>query len=372
MRTPRRPGPADVPLVPTAATEVIEEGHVRCGILRACPEVLDRLGADTDALFAEIGVTRAFFDDQDNLIPYSEGGRLLARAVAQTGVRHAGILIGQPVTLSAMGAVGFLMRASPTVGHALRIVADHFHVHDRGGQVALEVHGSVAVLGYRVKAAGVEAADQICMIAAASACNFVRELRGPDWRPREVQLPFRRPGDAKPLREVLRGPLVFDADRVNVVFAAADLEKPVASADPVLYRMMAERVAALEARIDPGLVARVRDLMQTLVLLSDSRGSIVASRLGMSLRTLKRRLAAEGTTLQAIRDEVRANAACQLLRYTGKPVGEIAMILGYADSSAFTRAFRRWRGVAPALWRSRTAAGPAGRPGRAHGRRAGS
>ena len=93
--------------------------------------------------------------------------------------------------------------------------------------------------------------------------------------------------------------------------------------------------------------------MQTLVFLPDARGSIVASRLGMSLRTLKRRLKDEGESLQAFRDEVRAEAACQPLQYTEKPAGEIATILGYADASAFARAFRRWRGVGPANWRSR-------------------
>ncbi|MGE5161834.1 MAG: AraC family transcriptional regulator [Betaproteobacteria bacterium] len=342
-----------VALEPARAThQVVEDGRVRCGIVRAWPQVLDQAGADTDALFAEVGIARALFEDQDNTIPYSDGGRLLRRSVEATGVRHIGILIGQPVTLSAMGAVGFLMRASPTVGHALGILANHFHVHDRGGQVTAEAHGAVAMLGYRITAPGVEAADQIYMIAAAAACNFIRELCGPAWRPVEVQLPFRRPAAVAPLRKVLAGPLTFDADQMSVVFRASDLARPVASADPVLYGMMAERIATLEARLDRDLVGRVRDLMQTLVFLPDARGTIVASRIGMGLRTLNRRLRNHGTTVQAVRDEVRCAAACQLLEYTAKPANEIALILGYADAAAFTRAFRRWRGVPPAKWRA--------------------
>jgi AraC-like DNA-binding protein len=73
----------------------------------------------------------------------------------------------------------------------------------------------------------------------------------------------------------------------------------------------------------------------------------------MSLRTLNRRLHAKGTSLQEIRDQVTAQAACQLLGNTDKPASEVALILGYSDSSAFTRAFRRWRGVPPAQWRAR-------------------
>lgn len=355
MFNPNRLQRGDISSALAAPLNVVEDGRVRCGIVRAWPDVLDRLGADTDALFAEAGTSRSFFDDPENTISYADGGRLLRRSVEATGVKHLGILIGLGATLSSLGAFGFLMRSSPTVGHALGILAESFQVHDRGGQVTIETSGSVAMLGYRVKAANVEAVNQIYMIAAVSACNFVRELCGPNWRPLEVQLPFRRPAAVEPLRSALAARLMFDADQMNVVFAASDLTRPVAMADPVLYRMMAERVAALEARLDRDLVGRVRDLMQTLIFLPDASGSTVANRFGMSLRTLKRRLKDHGTGLQAIRDEVRAEVACQLLQYTEKSAAEVATILGYADASAFTRAFRRWHGIGPAGWRSRKA-----------------
>lgn len=350
---PDRLGPAHVQPLVSPSTDGISEGQVRCGILRALPDVLDGLHTDAGELFAEAGITRHHFDDPDNLISYSTGGRLLHRAVEKTGVRHLGILVGQPVTLSAMGAVGFLMRASPTVAHALGIVAEHFRAHDRGGHVGIEVAGSAAMLGYRVNVSNVEAIDQIYMIAAASACNFLRELCAPGWQPLEVQLPFRRPADVQPLRDVLAAHLVFDADQMNVVFPTGDLAQPVASADPVLYRMMSERVAALEARFESDLAVRVRDILRTLIFLPDASGAIVANRLGMSLRTLKRRLHDHGESLQEIRDKVRCEAACQMLKYTEKSALEIAVVLRYADASAFSRAFHRWQGIAPSEWRGR-------------------
>lgn len=335
-----------------AAHDVVADGRVRGGILRAWPRVVAQLGADADALLGEIGIARAFFDDEENVLSYLDGSRLLQRSVEMTGVRHFGLLIGQANTLSALGAVGFLMRASPTVGHALAILAEYFRVHDQGGQVAAEARGQIAMLSYRIKAPVAQAVDQIYMLAAASACNFLRELRAPDWRPIEVQLPFRRPADVRPLQDVLAARLAFNAEQMNVVFPASDLAKPVATADPVLYRMMAERVSLLESRLSQDLVQRVRDLLQTLIFLPEASGAVVANRIGLSLRTLKRRLQERGTSLQAIRDDVRAEAACQLLQHTDKSAGDIAFILGYAEASAFTRAFRRWRGVPPLLWRA--------------------
>jgi AraC-like DNA-binding protein len=180
-----------------------------------------------------------------------------------------------------------------------------------------------------------------------------------------VQLPFRRPADVEPLRRVLSAPLTFDADRLTVSFHASDLPEPIGTADPVLYAMMSERVASLESMLGAGVVERARDLLRRLVFLHDAGGSAVASRLGVSLRTLKRRLKDQGASLQGLRDEVRSEAARQLLEHTGKPAGEIAVILGYADASAFTRAFRRWHdGMTPTQWRAR---GDAGRSRRSRG-----
>jgi AraC-like DNA-binding protein len=67
----------------------------------------------------------------------------------------------------------------------------------------------------------------------------------------------------------------------------------------------------------------------------------------MHRRTLNRRLRAEGTTFQQLLDEVRFEAACQLLDTASTPITEIAVSLGYAETSAFSRAFRRWSGSTP-------------------------
>jgi AraC-like DNA-binding protein len=271
--------------------------------------------------------------------------------VEATGCRHIAVLIGERTTLSTMGAVGLLMQASPTVGHALQVMGKHFHVHDRGAQLAFERHDGIVQLSYRITVAEVEAIDQVYTVAALAGYHLMRALCGRTWRPLEVLLPFRRPSDTRPLRHALDALLRFDADRLTLAFPAADLDRPVPTADPLLYRMMSERIELLEAKQRRDLPGRVRDLMRSMVFRDDCSAALVANRLGMSRRSLNRRLKDRGTSLQRIRDEVCADAACQMLASTEKPASEVALILGYSDPSAFTRAFRRWRGVAPAQWR---------------------
>ena len=353
MLKARRPIPSDDQAGAHAERGVVTEGTLRCGPLAALPAVLDRLGADTDALLSEFGLTRAYFEDAENTVPTAVVGRLFRRCVEATGCDHLAVLLGRPITLSAMGAVGVLMQASPNVAHAIEVMGKHFHVHDKGAQLSVEADSKEVRIGYRVTARDVDMVEQIYTLAAMAGLAFLRALCGESWRPLEFELPFRRPRAVETLRKALGVPLKFDAERLWMIFPAADLARPLPSADPLLYRMMAERIEQLEARQRRDLVGRVRDVMQTVIFLEDSRASIVASRIGVSLRTLNRRLHGKGTSLQEIRDQVTAEAACQLLANTEKSASEVALILGYSDSSAFTRAFRRWRGVPPAQWRAR-------------------
>ena len=315
--------------------------------------MLDHLGANTDELLAEFGLARAYFDDAENTIQTAVVGRLFRRIVEATRCDHLGILLGRSITLSAMGAVGVQMQASPDVAHAIEVMGKHFHVHDRGAQLSVEAAGNVVRLCYRITARDVDMLDEIYTLAAMAGLAFLRGLCGKGWRPLEFELPFRRPQAVDTLRKALGVPLKFDAEQLKMTFPASDLARPLPSADPLLYRMMAERIEQLEAQLRRDLVGRVRGVMQTVIFLEASSASIVASRTGMSLRTLNRRLREHRTSLQEIRDEVTAEAACQLLGNTDKTASEVALILGYSDSSAFTRAFRRWRGVAPAQWRVR-------------------
>ena len=80
----------------------------------------------------------------------------------------------------------------------------------------------------------------------------------------------------------------------------------------------------------------------------------VAERLGMHPRALRRRLRAEGTTFEAIRDEVRQVAARELLRLGDLGIADIAATLDYSNPSSFVHAFRRWNGTSPGRWRSAT------------------
>ena len=136
------------------------------------------------------------------------------------------------------------------------------------------------------------------------------------------------------------------------MFPAKWLTHPLPHADPDLRRILEQEVAWLDAHYGTDFKAKVQRVLRTLLATGKCSSDQAAQLFAMHRRTLTRRLQAEGATFEALLDEVRYTAARQLLRDTDLPLSQIAAIVAYADVTAFTRAFRRWSGKTPALWRS--------------------
>jgi AraC-like DNA-binding protein len=89
-----------------------------------------------------------------------------------------------------------------------------------------------------------------------------------------------------------------------------------------------------------------------MLLSGESSIDVMAARLGVSRRTLHRRLQPHGVTYEQLLDDVRCGLAQQMLRHSHASMTDIALALNYANASAFTRAFRRWTGSPPTDWKS--------------------
>ena len=345
MQEPSKPASA------TADPGVVPQGAVRLGPMLAFIPVVSGLGADPDALLAEVGLSRTYFQDPENSLTFRTIGRLFRRAIDTTGCNHVGLLMGQQTTMSFMGPVGFLMRSSPTVGDAWREFTTHLGVHDRGAIAAIEAGPRVATISYALQVPDVEAVEQIYSLAIAIGNNMMREMCGNDWRAEEIQLSFdsREPGV---FRQAFRAPVRFNAERSALVISTASLAQRLRTADPLLHRMMSDRIQSLAARGPASLLDEARKQLATMVLLPDCTAAALANRLGLSERTLFRRLAEKGATFQSLRDEACRNTAYELLAHTERRALDVATILGYSDAAAFTRAFRRWSGTTPAAWRA--------------------
>ncbi|HYN79503.1 MAG TPA: AraC family transcriptional regulator [Lamprocystis sp. (in: g-proteobacteria)] len=340
------------PADPSAQSATVHDGHVRAAPLMGLPELLRELGQDPAAVFAQAGFDPGLLGDPENAVSFNAGGRLLATCVSVTDCPHFGLLLGERTGPECLGQIGELVAHSPDLGQALRNVVRHLHLHDRGAVPTLSVGEGLARFGYTVYQPGVAATAQIYDLAAAITCNLVRALCSPGWVPEAVLLSHAAPADLLVYRRVFRVRPRFDAEQTAVVFPAALLGRRLPDANPLRYRELEAQIAALAASTHSDLAAKVRRVTCNLLLGGEGSLESVAEHFSLHPRTLNRRLEGQGTSYRKLREECRQALAGQFLRDTDLPVAEIAARLVYADSAAFTHAFRRWNGCTPSAWRA--------------------
>jgi len=335
-----------------AAGGIVTEARVRLGTLMAVPDMLRKFGVDPRRVLVEFDLDPADFEDPDHTIPFATEGRILVRCAEVTRCPHFGLLTGQRATLSVFGALGFLVQSAPSVRTALRIATHHFRVHNPGAAVEVIEDGSYVTFRYTILQENMAGREQVLDEAMAVEFNVMRVLCGPDWLPNEVHFAHGPPPDRAPFRKFFRAALRFEQDETALVFGQHWLDAVPPGADPLLNRMMAQRVSELERFFGEDLVGQLRRMLPPLVAARSASLDDVARRVGLGPRTLIRRLAAEGTSFMQLREDARYLIASQLLETTHMLASDIAERIGYANPSAFTRAFLRWTGSGPADWRA--------------------
>jgi AraC-like DNA-binding protein len=325
---------------------------IRVGGAIALPPLLRERGIDADALIAEVGLQAAAFAHPDNVIPFAKLGELAHLAAERTGLSDLGLRACISTGLVMLGTVGYLVANSATVGAGLACLQSYLHLHDEGAAPYVQQEGSLAILGYEMLEPHLLGAEQIVFGALAIAANLLREICGAGFTLREVSIAYRAPPDASAFVTHFTAPVRFDADRNAVVFDATFLERPIAGANTLLRDFLASQLRD-KGRIGEGGVARdrIQRVMRTLLATGCISQDEAARAFGMNRRTFARRLQESGTTFRALLDAVRFDAARLLLRGSAVSLEDVANRLSYADVTAFARAFRRWSGESPAVWR---------------------
>jgi AraC-like DNA-binding protein len=165
----------------------------------------------------------------------------------------------------------------------------------------------------------------------------------------EIAFSHAKPGYASRYAEFLHGRCAFDCDQVHYRLPAELARMPNSSGDSEAFQVTRDLCQSLlrkQSNVEPSVGERVRTLLLTQPqdAVNENR---VARAMFVSKRTLARRLEQEGTSYRRIRSQVLRELACGFLSQTDQSVESIAASLGYHDSAAFRKAFRRWTGQTP-------------------------
>jgi len=193
--------------------------------------------------------------------------------------------------------------------------------------------------------------------AIAMVLRLARETTAIDLEPIEVSFVHAAPRDITRQTDFFRGPVHHSAALNSIVFKDADGALPLRSADEALENIIKRRLEkamlGLNSPGDSSTAARVRQVMMDRMGQGAPTAAAIGREIGLSARTLNRRLEDEGTSVREIKDQVRRDLAVALMSDVTVSVAEIAFFLGYAEPSPFHRSFKRWTGKTPMAFRGR-------------------
>ncbi|WP_144094792.1 AraC family transcriptional regulator [Croceicoccus sediminis] len=315
---------------------LIEAGHESAAIACAQP--------DPD----EVGAARS-------RIPLREFVSFSENIVRETRDVSIPWMVGTRYDLGSLEDVGTAIRACSTVGSAIKRMVAFYELLQDYTDIRMECDGEYASVSYRILDPDIWPRHQDAMFSLGIVAQILRKGSEEAWDHTEFW--FETPSSelVAPMSRAIDAPCHFEADTNTMRFPVRFLDQAISF----------PQASAPIDRLNASLVRKNRDTplcerLARVVLRDLDRMAIdqqkIAREIGMSSRTMRRKLASDGLSFQQILDECRMRQAVFEFRTKPTlPIAEIALRLGYSEHSTFTRAFHRWFDESPQAFRNRLA-----------------
>lgn len=321
---------------------------------RAILSAFETLGLDRRRLQAEAGFSDQELSDPDGLLPAEAFYRMWTAADLAWGRPALGVHTAAHVPFGAYEVLDYLLLTSGSLdeglGHFARCFAlatrtSRYQITDAQDEVAYEMVWNITPHGAMFHLRDYSLATVSGRAGYASGERPVRvELSGPAL------------ASAAEYARQFGVPVVLHAARNALVFASTAWRKPLPRHDAALNRTLRRHAHLLLQRHPVARESSVADQVRAELLDLSAVGlpsvEVVGKRLGMSGRTLQRKLRDEGASFDAVSQQVRTTLAEAYLQDARVTVTEVAYLLGFSESSAFSRAFKRWTGRSPREYRA--------------------
>jgi AraC-like DNA-binding protein len=315
--------------------------------------VMESLGYDSRACLAGTGVTTSQLNDPGSRISLQQELRFYRNILELTGDPVIGLKLGEPFIPQRYGLFGYALLSAETFRHALVITENfgrltfsffsfHFGVEGRKAWFSMtdppELEPELLNLYF----------DRDL---SAARVDF-KEILGRPFALEYLHLPHDGQGHQQVYRDHFGCDIQFCAADGRFVFSSEFLDQPLPQSDPDSSRHLQQQCQMLIAKLTT--LGRFVDEVRLLILARPGFFpdiDYVAAKLGMSTRTLRRRLKEENSSYRELLDEVRFGLAREYLGNTELPLDEVSRLLGYTEPGNFSHAFRRWSGESPSAWR---------------------
>ncbi|MFW8595347.1 AraC family transcriptional regulator ligand-binding domain-containing protein [Cribrihabitans neustonicus] len=334
---PGIPAPSNAIFAQQAARKLLSEGYAPAAVFEGTgfgPAL-----AAQEAPAAGFATIAAFFE----------------HAAELSGDRLFGFHLGCGIDLRRTGLLGYIARSAPTAGAFLESIGRYAGVLSDALEPGTAQLWQDGVFAWRCNAASGRGGRQYAECLAAALLAGLRGAAQVEIAPRAVHFSHHRVRGASEISAWFGAPVRFGAGSSRMVFDPDDLARPLATADTMLEQLLRTYGdQALSSRFPsaPGLRSQVERVVAARLPAGPVTLAGVAADLGMSPRSLSRKLALLGTSYFSIAEDLRKALAVRYLKDSSLGLAEIAFLLGYAGLSSFNDAFKRWTGRSPGQYRA--------------------
>ena len=268
--------------------------------------------------------------------------------------RDIGIEIGASLKPAHLGVLGYLLLSSSSLIEALQQGQRFMALLHQSDRVIASIHNDSLHLQWTMDfGKSTPLSDEIYF---SGILKFIRLATGiAEFSFESLQLTFQKPKNAAYLESYFQCPITFNAEYSEIILPLSILSKPLNRSDPDLRLMLEKQAQALIESLPVANEFNVQ--LQQVMMNCLQRGSVtiddVAQQLAISRRTLHRRLSVQSISFGILLRQVREQLAKQYLTQTNLSLTEISLLLGYAEHSVFSRAFKQWTGQTPRHYRQR-------------------
>jgi AraC-like DNA-binding protein len=320
------------------------------GIARLAYEQAKKARLNVETLLKDAKLTVQQVSDDRVRMPVKSQIRFLNLVADALQDDFLGIHLAQKVDLRELGLLYYVLASSQNLFDALRRIARYSALNNEGVRLIYRQHRNTASVAFEhVGISRISDRHQIEFFVTV-LFRICRQLVGRQLTPDSISFVHRRSRLPDNLRLFFGCPVRFTRNVDEVDYAGRFLEMPVISADPflntLLERFCEEAITGRRAR-SSNWRTRVENVVVQLLPHGQAHLAEVCRQIGVSSRTLSRRLASEKLTFAKVVDNLRHDLARRYVREPDLPNSEIAWLLGFRQASSFNHAFKRWTGRNP-------------------------
>jgi AraC-like DNA-binding protein len=323
-------------------------------VTRLAVAQLRSLGHDPRPLLRRAGFAPEEVDDPGARLDVGCQVAFLALAAEASGNAALGLHLAETAEVRRAGLLYFVLASSRTLWEALERAQRYSTIKNEG--IALHCRrGREVTVGFEYIGVARHTDRQQIEFWAAALVRIARQVTGTALRPTRVAFVHPRCAASRGLDSFFACAVAFGAEQDVVAFPAEAGELPLTAADPYLNELLVgycEEALAHRRRPAQALRTRVENAVTPLLPHGKVRAAEVARALGLSQRTLARRLAADNLTFAGIVEDLRADLARLYLKDPDLTITEVSWLLGFREASAFTHACKRWTGRTPSGMRA--------------------